>query len=426
MSSGYKISVWAAILMNINIMIGVGIFIGPQLMAQKAGYASFLGWPLVALLFLPVALGFAIMARLFPGANGIHSYSKNAINETTGFMSGWFYYLGYTSTAALQTLCLRDVVLQYVALPPLLFNLFLVTVITLLSLLNIKIVGRIQSAGTIFKILPLLFVLAVFIGYWNPSFSISVPNLLNVPATVPMAVFGFLGFEACCTISHLIGGHPNNASRAIIAGFLITTAIYTLFHFGLLHIMGLDNLSANRADTFVAFLGINSQNVKAMLSLFVSLSIIIAFLNAIFGIFTATTSTLHALAREKFLPLSNKLASESKQQRPWVCILTQGVVVFAILCATSSKSILISVSNLGIISTYTITLIALYAMQKRTGLFKQMFMTFFAFASCFFFVYLSWIGVGDTSMARFLATLPLIAAAVIGFVMYSYQRKANQ
>ena len=50
----YKISLATAILMNINIMVGTGILIGPGAITTVAGNASFLCWPLVALLFLPM------------------------------------------------------------------------------------------------------------------------------------------------------------------------------------------------------------------------------------------------------------------------------------------------------------------------------------------------------------------------------------
>jgi hypothetical protein len=46
-----KISIWTAILVGVNIMVGAGIFALSQSMTQKAGYASFLSWPLVALIF---------------------------------------------------------------------------------------------------------------------------------------------------------------------------------------------------------------------------------------------------------------------------------------------------------------------------------------------------------------------------------------
>ena len=52
----HKISLVTAILMNINIMVGSGILIGPAVMAGIAGNASFLAWLLVALIFLPIVL----------------------------------------------------------------------------------------------------------------------------------------------------------------------------------------------------------------------------------------------------------------------------------------------------------------------------------------------------------------------------------
>jgi len=45
-----KISFVAAVLMNINIIVGSGIYFAPQLMAQQTGGTSFLGWILAGFL----------------------------------------------------------------------------------------------------------------------------------------------------------------------------------------------------------------------------------------------------------------------------------------------------------------------------------------------------------------------------------------
>jgi amino acid transporter len=407
--------------MNINIMVGVGIFIGPPLMAQKAGNASFLGWPLVALIFLPVVLSIATMARIFPGAGSFYSYAKHLINEKAGFVSGWTYYLAYTGVAALQTICLRDIVLQYVSMPPFLFNLLFIGCITLLSFLSIKLIGQIQNAGTIFKLLPILLVLAIFVGYWNPSFHIAMPNFLNVPLTVPLAIFGFWGFEVCCTISHLIEGDESAASRAILYAFFITAIGYSLFHFGLLHIMGPQNLTTHGAQNFVNYLGISSAQIRGMLAAFVSFTIGLAFVNAILSMFTTTASTLEAMAQENLFPYSKQLTKKNLQQRPWIAILFQGFLTLAVTYATNNKNILISMINLGVLIAFLLTLIALTKLQRQKG--KSIALTLFAFVSWSIFIYFSWIGIGPTHFDRLLYSLPFIAAIVLGYMMFTSRRR---
>ncbi|MBU1008029.1 APC family permease [Candidatus Dependentiae bacterium] len=426
MDQTHKISFWTAVLMNINIMVGIGIFILPPLMTQRAGYASFLGWPLVALVVLPIVLSVAAMARLFPGAGSFYSYAKNIIGPNAGFFSGWGYYLGYTGVGAFMTIALRDdVILPHFPMNPVLFNLLFITTISLLSLLNIKTIGRIQNAGTIFKILPLLIVLAVFIAYWNPAFHITLPSLGNVPSVVPFALFGYWGFEVCCTISHLIEGDKNSASRAILLAFGIIMVLYSLFHFGILHIMGAKNLAAaGSAKDFVYFLGL-SPYAQALFSTFITVTIAFVFINAVFSIFTAVSSTLQAMAHENILPYSQALIKQSKQHRPWVAIIIQGILTFIITCTTSNKSIFIAVINLGILTAFFLTLIALFKLQRRMGQTKQIGMTILAFISLGYFTHASWMdkGLGATHLMKFVSTLPLLAGFAIGYAMYQYKKR---
>lgn len=422
MEHQHKISIWTAILMNINIMIGVGIFVGPPLMAQKAGFASFLGWPAVALVFLPIVLSIATMARLFPGAGSFYAYSKNIIGPVAGFISGWSFYLAYTGVAAIMAICLRDIALSYLTVSPIIFNFLFITFVTLLSFASIKVVGRIQNAGTFFKLFPLLFVLAIFLAYWNPNFRITLPALLKVPAIVPIAIFGYWGFESCCSISHLIKGDKANASRAILAAFFITMIIYMLFHLGLLHIMG-NNLATQDTKDFVGFLGLTSPYFKSLLSMVISMSLIFAFANAIFSIFTMTSSTLHAMASKKVLPFSNFLTKINRQERPWVALTLQGVLVFLITVATNNKYVLISLINLGILIAFLLTLIALLKLQISQGRSKRIVVTLFAFASWIVFTYFSWFAMGDTNLMRLAGTATLVGAMLVGLCMYYYQQK---
>jgi amino acid transporter len=411
--------------MNVNVMVCSAIFIMPTLMAQKAGYASVLGWPLVALIMTPIVLCTANMARLFPGAGGFYSYCKNIISPTAGFMSGWAFYLGYTGVAVVLSIFLRDNILASLfPVNSVLFNIFFVLGITLLSLLNIKTIGRIQSTGTIFKILPLLFVLAVFLAYWNPAFSITLASLKSVPATVPFVLFGFWGFETCCTISHLIKGDKRNASRAMLTAFGLVSILYTMFHFGILHIMGAENLaSAGSAREFVYYLGL-SPSMEAVCNVFLSLTLIIVFMNAIFSVFVAVSSTLHTMSSRDTFPCSQALTKVNKWHRPWVAILSQGLLVFVCTCFITNKSVLVGMINFGILVAFLLVLIALFILQRRTGERKRIGITVAAFCSWFLLAYFGWMDkdLGATHLAKIISTLPLGIAFVVGYAMHRYKK----
>lgn len=424
MEQDHKISLFTAILIGINIMVGVGIFRFPSLMAARAGNASFLAWPIIALIFLPIVLSIAAIARVFPGAGSFYGYSKETINQTAGFISGWAFYLGYTGVAALMITIMREtVVLPTFPMNPFLFNVVLVSALTLLSFVSIKNVGRIQNVGTFFKLFPLLFILVIFVFYWKTPFPISTTNLINLKTIVPLGVFGYWGFESCCAISHLIEGPKSNAAKAILSAFFLTAGIYTLFHLGLLHIMGSSNLSILNVKDVVGFLNF-SPLFTSLIGFSITLALSLAFANAVFSILTTTASTVHAMASENLLPFSKRLVKLSPQQRPTLAIVVQGALILLITCLTSNQYLLTAFVNLGILIAFFLALTSLVIIQRRNGCGCAMITTGLAFVSWSIFVYFSWFDLGDTTLMRLLTFSALAAAMVAGVAMYMYKKKS--
>lgn len=423
MDSKHKISVFTAVIMNINMMVGVGAFFGPQLMAKKAGAASFLGWPLVALIFLPIVLSVATIAKNFPGAGSFYSYSKSLINKPAGFISGWLFFLGYAGVAALQTTCVRKIILQYVTISPIVFNLLFIAIIASLSLLSMRMISYIQNIGTFFKLLPLLFVLAIFWMYWDPSLQITLPMFKALPATLPIALFGFWGFESCCTLSHLIKGGANSVSKAILFAFAFTVVIYTVFHFGLLHIMGVSNLINYGTEHLGQFLRLSNTQVTSAINITITLAIIFAYINAIFSLFVANTATLHAMASEKLLPFSKQLSIQNQNLRPVGATITLFVFVTLLVSVTSNEFALTSISNLGVLGAFLLTLIALLILQTKNKSFTRMPITFLAFASWITLTFFSWQSIGHDTYARLLMVLPLASALLVGIVLFVITHK---
>ena len=127
MPQSHKISLFSAILMNINLMIGAGIFLIPMLMAEKSGPTSFLGWPLSGLLFLPIVMSVSHASRLFPGSGSFYSYSEKTLGKTAGFLSAWAYILGYVGVISVQMFGIREEVSKMFNMSPLVFNVLFIT-----------------------------------------------------------------------------------------------------------------------------------------------------------------------------------------------------------------------------------------------------------------------------------------------------------
>ncbi|NDD55663.1 amino acid permease [bacterium] len=188
MSRQSKIGFWAAVLMNINIIVGAGILAMTQSMAATAGAASFLAWPMIGLLVFPVVWCIAQASRVFPGEGGIYNYCAKGINPTAGFVAQWAYLLGYMGTATTLTLVLKDALVHKAGLTivgeySMLFNTAVIVVFTLLNMLDVSKISKIQSGLTLLKLLPLVVVSAD--EQVISLFLASVYRLLMLPSVTP-------------------------------------------------------------------------------------------------------------------------------------------------------------------------------------------------------------------------------------------------
>ena len=136
--------------------------------------------------------------------------------------------------------------------------------------------SRFLSFFTVCKTLPLI-ILILFIPFiLNPSFSITSAELSLLPGSLPLAIFGYLGFEYCCNISQHIENSKKNGPRAILIGFLATALIYMLFHFGLLNLMGAQKLAECGAPAYASFLKMPIPYLKEFINFLIPIASIIA------------------------------------------------------------------------------------------------------------------------------------------------------
>ena len=314
--------------MNINIMVGSGILIGPAVMASVAGNASFLGWLLVALLFLPIVLSMVQLSRMCPGAGGFYAYAKEGLNKTAGYWSGWLYITGYTFAVTVELLALRQTLLHsmgdhWLVTNPIIFNMIAVGACVLLNMFSLRTFSQILNSFTITKMIPLISLILLLPFIYNPSFTITGSELSALPYALPMAIFGYFGFEYCCSISHLIEDSEKNAPRAILIGFVATALIYALFHFGLLHLMGADGLAKAGAPAFADFITLPIPYLKTLLKLLIPAASAITLFAAANGLLNANAVMLHSMAEYKLFHGWQSLIKMTSWYRPWVTILLQ-------------------------------------------------------------------------------------------------------
>jgi amino acid transporter len=431
MNTSPQMSLIGAILMNVNLMIGASAFMAPGFMTQYAGTASFYGWLFAGALFFPIVWCIAQITEYFPGQGSFYSYSSNTISRTAGFLSGWMYFLGYVSIGSLQLMSLTTIVTQACSIPliqafPIAAGIALVIILGMLSLRSIGLIDHIQSMATLYKLTPLLIGIISLVFYFSPSATPSIFSaspLVLIP-TIPMAIFGFWGFEGICSISHLIKDSKKNTRRAIFIGFICTILIYTLFHLSLLAIMGAEGLKTHGAINFVQYLNISSPLIVKLLSAVTMSAIIVAHINAIFGGIVANSAMLCTMAEDKLLFAAPFFASRlGSTGRPLGAIIAHCAgIIFCITCVASSN-VLNALANLGILISFIFTICALIIRTQRDTLSytqktTSLIVSLLGLASSCILSYYSWQIIGADHGTRLIAALPLLGALIIGYSMY--------
>jgi APA family basic amino acid/polyamine antiporter len=425
-----KISFGAAVLMNINIIVGSSIFFNPQAMTAKAGSLSFLSWPLAGLLLFPIIWSVAQAARVFPGAGGFYHYCKSGLNESAGFLANWAYLLGYLGTAATLISVIATTLSSYQSLEiiryhPIIFNIIFVTAISLLNLVSVELISKIQSSVTIFKITPLFIVVAILFFYWNPSITYDLSNFIHIPAILPLAVFGYWGFESCCSISHYIKGGPTQAARVILVAFSITALLYCIFHFGVMHIMGVENLSILKAADFPNYLGLAPWFTNALL-VGISLAIMASYINTAYGASFTNITNLHGLAQRKLISFSSFLSKTTARNVPTSAVIVHGIVIFFLITFITIPQVLMAMTNLGVILAFVLTLCALTRYYLKNNNYIKVTIPILGLCACAILFYLSWTALGTTFCDQIFFASPILVGLILGIIMYKYSTRHNK
>lgn len=422
-----KISLYTAVLMIMNIMIGSGILIGPGGMAAIAGNASFLGWPLVALLFLPIVLCMVQLSAMFPGAGGFYLYTKEGLNKHLGFLAGWAYVWGYTFAIAVEIIALRQILLTtgihgfFIDHYPT-FVVLATILCAGINLLSLRAFSLFLNSLTISKLLPLIILIALLPFMFNTSFSVSSTELAMLPLALPWAIFGFFGFEYACSMTHLIQDGEKNGPKAILIGFLGTSVLYMLFHFGLLNIMGPQALAADGASAFAQFITLPLPFIVTFLNILIPLASILTLFAGANGMLNANALILHAMASDNLFIRSDILLPITKSYRPWAAILVQSVVALCLMLILPNVNLVGGLCNTGILLSFVLPLVSLFVLQTNKRQWHKRSLTIAALLVVAALVLYSIYRLGGTMGERLFFTLPFIAIVLAGLLVMRRDR----
>jgi len=417
-----QISLVKAILMGMNIMVGAAILAAPQIITIAAGDMGIFAWG-IALVFLPIVLSIMRLTQVMANNGGIYVYAQETLGRVIGFISGSLYYFGYTFAATAVISLLR--VLLLTAFPDvyIIQNLYVyfalvVGLIATLNLISRPVMEKITFPAIFLKFSPLIIAILAFPFTSGHDFVIDLSQLQNLPGALPTAIFGFLGFEYSLALNRDLENKEVNAPRAVVGTFLATTTLYLLFHYGLLYMMGSQNLAALGATGFPGFLPIGSIAIKAAIVGLVGIAIKLSYLSSANGMTGGNVETLYGLAKDKLIRGSEFLTVTNQNDRPLFAGIFQFLMIFAFGTLVPNVLALASLTNLAVLLVFALLIISFCVILRKNGSLMDKVIATLGLSSTSGLIGYSFISLGATWSARFQSVMPLAGCVLLSMLAY--------
>jgi amino acid transporter len=430
MAAEHKLSLPTAILININIMMGAGIFINTVELSKRAGLLSGFMYPLIGLLVLPLIIAIASLIKIYP-SGGFYMYGEQEISPLVGYISTWSYFIAKLASASLMIHVSVSLITQiFPALlsvgPILFYDLLILSLFICLNLLNMKTGSRIQFGFLALKLLPVLFVITIGLLFFAPAHVFSLPAIwTGIPSCIPLVLYAAMGFEAICAISNKIEDAERNAPKAIMISFATMMILVFLFQF--LFYATLGQTLADQPNYLGAFPALlqklfhfNPTLIHKLQALF-HLAIAASALGGCYGILYSNNWNLYILAQNKKIRGWKIFSALNAQAIPYFCIFAEWLFCVVYLFASSGNQVILQqLAALGTALTYTVCVIALMMAYKRNHYpITQQLVPYTALISCLILI--------GACIRNFLigGILPLIGFAgllAFGLLLYTKEK----
>lgn len=330
------LSVTDGVAIMVGIVVGIGLFKTPPLVAANVGseLAFMSAWVLGGVVTLIGALCYAELASAYPHAGGEYHFLSRAYGRPVAVLFGWARgTVIQTGAIAAVAFVLGDYAAQILPLGP--FGPAIYAALGIALLTGLNILGTLQSrsvqnAMTSLMLLALLaVVLAGFFGGAAPAVASPASAGSGSGALGMAMIFVLLTYggwsEAAYLSAEMKDGH-RNMSRVLVLGTAVIASIYVLINLAFLSGLGLEGL--RRSDAVAADLmrAVAGEAGALMLSLVV----VAAAFSTLNGTIFTGARVYYAMARD--LPVLSQLGTwDERGHTPAKGLMLQGAVALALV-----------------------------------------------------------------------------------------------
>ena len=333
----------------VSLVIGVGIFRTPALVAEKSGneFIFFAVWIFGGIISICGALTFAEIGARLPAAGGYYKIFSYAYHPAFAFMLNWSQVIinagSSAGVAIIGAEYITPVLFPETADPGLIIKIIAVSIITLLFAINyagIKMGARTQNVLSVLKIVMILvFCFAIFGKHAEEttiSKSIGEINYIQAFGISLISIFfTYGGYQQTVNFGADVENAKRNIPRAIFTGIGIVIFLYLLLNFAYVKVLGFEQMQNSpliAKDLAQAFLGPIGGTIISVV-LFTS---VLGFLNTSV---MSNPRVYYAMAEDKILPPVFKKVNTKTQVQEFGLTFFISVMIASVFLLGSFENI---------------------------------------------------------------------------------------
>ena len=384
-----QISWWLILLINLNVMIGAGIFVYPSMIASYGKSLGFLSFALVFLIMIPLVFTVAQISLLFPAQEGgLYVYSKQSFGKKIGLFSAVIYFVAKAISCSIM---IRTFVNYLITISPTVahipgwfMRLLVLLVLVVLNFFGIKQGARLQLGFSFLKIGTIIIVIiGGFLIFNKANLSLLPASFGLLTLSLPLAMYPMMGFETCCAIAHTIA-QPRKMAQVILYSFFIVTGLYMFFQFFLFGALG-SSLIGTKAPLSLFFETLFKGYAGQLLTILGVSAVMTSALGAAYGILFTNSWYAYVIGKESGLP-----SQERTNGIPIYAVLFQGILIAVLVVLPIQLALLGVLAVFGVLISYLFTalsMIYLYT-KKEKEIALPRWVALLSVASCIIMMFL--------------------------------------
>lgn len=249
----HQISLFSAIMLALNSLIGSGWLFGSGSAAKIAGPAAIISWILGAIIIIAISLTYVELGSMFPESGGMSRYAQYSHGPLLGFIAAWANWISLVTLVPMEAVA----AVQYMSSWPwswanwthhfihdgnITFEglgvvfIFMV-VFTLINYWSVKIMTHFTNLISIFKILlpTLTIIVLIASGFHAENFGHNIHEFMPYGSrsifeatSISGIIMSYDAFQTVINIGGEIKNPRKNIVRGVLISMIITAAIYVL------------------------------------------------------------------------------------------------------------------------------------------------------------------------------------------------------